>query len=178
MHALRNLAGIGAGATMLIGLAAGTANAAVTPDHLSSACSFTVTHPATLYMAPNFDAGGTYIGGKHTGEGVTSAEPCSTWYGLGFHEVRMGIAGHAYMYASDLGDTTPTPAPVSRYTVSTSTADVFNAPTVKKGTILKRKLAGDVVTSPEPKGVGELNGFVEVLLSDGNIAWMQASHLK
>ena len=183
MKVLRHLAGIGAGATMLIGVAAGTANAAdrpavATPNQLSSACSFTVTHPAKLYMAPKFDAGGVYTDAKHTGDGVTSREACSTWHGLGFHEVRYGIEGTAFIYASDLGDPSPSPAAVSRYTVSTSTADVFNAPSVKKGTILKRKATGDVVTSPLPKGVGELNGFVEVLLSDGNIAWMQASHLK
>lgn len=181
---LNRLAGIGAGATMLVGLVSGGlagANAAgaatpkadvVRPSYIG--CTFTISHPTPIYKKASF-TGGTYGGGKHTGQVVTSEYSCA-YFDAGFHSVRLSGGGTGYIYASDLSKPSPQPSVQSRYVI-TGSVNVRNAPSTTHGAVIATKSKGQVVTSPAYKNDFSNNGFAEVLMGNGNIGWISSAYV-
>lgn len=163
-------------AGLVIGLAP-VAAASAAPSapglHGQTECTFTVHGPAYLWDAPSYRS--TIIGGKHTGDVVTSPDTC-TYYYEGFHSVTRSNGTVAFIFASNLVHPAPALHNVSTWTL-TSTAHVLDGP--NSGNILGTKTAGQTVTSPLPKNYdnGGNYDYVEVILATGNVGWIYASHL-
>jgi len=182
MRTLTRLAGIGAGAAMLIGGAAAGASAATPPTKAAAAhpsqlnCTFTITHPTVVYKHASF-ARGHFSGGKHTGQVVTSDAICR-YFIKGFHRVRLAGGGTGWIYAANLGKPSPRPEWISSYRV-TGTVNVRSGPSTSHGAIIGVKTKGQVVKSPDYKdGIFLNNGFAEVLMGNGNIGWISSKYVK
>jgi len=179
MHTARRLAGIGVGVAMLAvgaahgaGAATPTQSGSVQPNYIG--CTMTVGHPTAIYKHASF-TGGTYHGGKHTGQKVTASYECS-YFDNGFHDVRLAGGGTGYIYAADLVKPRATPSINSRYSI-TGTVNVRNAPSTSRGAIIGHKSKGAVVRSPLYKDDFSNNGFAEVLLGNGNIGWISSAYV-
>lgn len=175
MRTLHRFASLGAGALLaalggVVGPAAASTAPGATP-HAAAACTLTVSGPAYYYPT---DAFTKPVGGKHTGDKVTSASSCAT-YSHGFHPLVTG-QGTVWMYTIHLIHPSPPLPVVSRYTVA-ATTNVRTAPNPRYGTTISTKHAGDVVSSPWPRGYFP-NNFAQVILSNGNTAWMPSTYLR
>lgn len=179
MRTLHRMATVGVGAAMTVAAIGGAASAStpkahsVSPNYLG--CTFTVSGPASYYADASFNHP---IGGKHTGEKVTSELECA-YFQSGFHSVRLSGGGTGYFWAANLVHPTPVPDVEARYKV-TGTVNVRSAPSTdgNRSKVVGQKHAGDIVTSGLYKNDFSNNGFAEVNLGSGDIGWISSAYVQ